>query len=54
MKKSRNSKLKEKYYMNDKTHLATKETFVLQHSLKIDKKGVLISSGEGRGFRKKV
>ena len=53
-KKSRNSKLKEKYYINEKTHLATGNDFVLLHCLKINKRrgrgGVLISS---RGIRKK-
>ena len=49
-KKSRNSKLKEKYYVNvnEKTHLDTKKNFVLHHSLKTNKRGeggVLISSG---------
>ena len=29
---SRNSKLKEKYYINKKTHLATEKNFALQHS----------------------
>ena len=43
-KRSRNSKLKEKYYVNEKTHLATEKNFVLHHSLKITKHGVLISS----------
>ena len=42
-KKSRNSKLKEKYYINKKAHLATKTIFVPHHSLKINKQGVLIS-----------
>ena len=36
-KKSRNSKLKEKYYINEKTHLATEKNLVLHHSLKINK-----------------
>ena len=49
-KKSRNSKLKEKYYINEKTHLATGKDFEVQHSLKINKRGVLISS---RGVGKK-
>ena len=38
-KRSRNSKLKEKYYVNEKTHLATEKNFVLHHSLKITKQG---------------
>ena len=38
-KKSRNSKLKEKYDSNKKTYLATEERFVLHHSLKINKRG---------------
>ena len=50
-KKSRNSKLKEKYYLNEKTHLATEKKFVLQRSLKINKWGVLISS-RGEGWKK--
>ena len=33
---SRNSKLKEKYYINEKTHLATEKKIVLCHSLKIN------------------
>ena len=37
--KSRNSKLKEKYYINKKIHLTTEKNFVLQHSLKINKRG---------------
>ena len=37
-KKSRNSKLKEKYYINEKTHLATEKNFVLHYSLKISKR----------------
>ena len=53
-KKSRNSKLKEKYYINEKTHLAAEKKFVLHHSLRINKRGFLISSGleEGRGSEK--
>ena len=38
-KKSRNSKLKEKYCINKKTHLATEKIFVLYHFLKINKQG---------------
>ena len=40
-KKSRNSKLKDKYYVNvnEKTHLDTKKNFVLHHSLKTNKQG---------------
>ena len=45
-------KLKEKYYMNKKTHLATEKKFVLHHSLKINKRGVLIR--QTRGGRKKI
>ena len=44
-KKSRNSKLKEKYYINEKTHLATEKNFALHHSLKIHKR-------VGRGLNK--
>ena len=40
-KNSRNSNLKEKYYINEKTYLATEEFFILQHSLKINKRGGL-------------
>ena len=40
--------MKEKYYIHEKTHLATEQKFVLYHSLKINKQGwevgVLISS----------
>ena len=48
-KKSRNSKFKEKYHINKKTHLATEKYFVLQHSLKINKRRgrIPISSREG-------
>ena len=43
--------MKEKYYINEKkTHLATEKKIVLHHSLKINKRGVLISSGS----RKKI
>ena len=31
--------MKEKYYTNEKTHLATEKIFVLHHSLKINKRG---------------
>ena len=44
-KKSGNSKLKEKCYLNEKTHSATEKDFVLQHSLKINNRGVLIIYG---------
>ena len=47
---SRNSKCKDKYYINGKTHLAT-ETFLLYHSLKINKRG---SPNKLRGGRKKI
>ena len=50
-KKSRNSKLKEKYYINEKTDLATRKDFVLQHSLKINKRG---SPNKLRRDRKKI
>ena len=45
-KKLRNSKLKKiyMYYINEKTHLATEKNFVLYHFLKINQRGVLISS----------
>ena len=36
---SRNSKLKDKYYINEKTHLATDKNFALHHSLKVNKRG---------------
>ena len=36
---NKNIKLKEKYYMTKKTHLATAKNFVLHHSLKINKRG---------------
>ena len=32
-KKSRNSKLKEKYYINEKTHLATEKKFCISSFL---------------------
>ena len=38
-KKSRNSKLKKKNYINKKTHLATEKNVVLHQSLKINKWG---------------
>ena len=44
-------------YINEKTHLATEKDFVLQHSLRINKRGeVLISSGKGMvgGQKKKI
>ena len=51
-KKSRNSKLKEKYYLNEKTHLATEKKIVIQYSLKINKWGVLISfRGVGKNLK---
>ena len=31
--------MKEKYYINEKTHLATEKKCVLHHSLKINKRG---------------
>ena len=50
-KKSRNSKLKEKYYINEKTHLATEKKFVFQHSLKINKRW---GGSEGRKKNRKI
>ena len=53
--------MKEKYYINEKTHLATEKDFVLQPSLKINKwvggggggrGGVLINSGRLEKNRK--
>ena len=44
---SRNSKLKEKHYINEKIHLAIENIFVLHHSLKINKWGGLVSFGGG-------
>ena len=38
-KVTRNFKLKEKYYVNEKTHLAISNNFVPYHSLKISKRG---------------
>ena len=38
-KKSRSSKLKEKYCISEKTHLAKEKIFILYHSLKISKQG---------------
>ena len=38
-KQSLNSKLKEKYYINEETHLAPEKKIVLSHSLKINKQG---------------
>ena len=35
-KNLQNSKLKEIYYINEKTHLAIEKKFVLHHSLKIN------------------
>ena len=51
-KKSRNFNLKEKYYINEKTHLTIEKKFVLNHSLKVNKRGVLISSGGKRVGKK--
>ena len=34
---NKNIKLKEKYYISKKTHLATEKKIVLHHSLKINK-----------------
>ena len=39
IKKSRNSKLKGKYYINEKTYLATEKNVALHCSLKINKQG---------------
>ena len=36
--------MKEKYYINEKTHLASKKIFVLNHSFKINERG-----GDGGG-----
>ena len=47
-KKTRNSKLKEKHYINEKTRLAKEIEIVLQHSLKINKRGM------GGEVRKKI
>ena len=45
-KKSRNSKLKEKYYINEKTHLATEKNFYFSIPWKLmnEREGVLTSS----------
>ena len=51
-KKSRNCKLKEKYYINKKTHLATEKKLVLHHSLKINKKGGVLIRSRGGGLTK--
>ena len=50
-KRSRNSKLKEEYYINEKTHLAPEKIFVLHHSLKINKRG---DPNKFWGVRKKI
>ena len=54
-KKSRNSKLKEKYYINEKTYLATGKKIILHHSLKINKRGApnKLRWGEWEGGSKK-
>ena len=52
-KKSRNSKLKEKYYINEKTHLATEKDFILHHSLRINKWGGVLISSRGVGKKSK-
>ena len=53
--KSRNSKLKEKYYINGKTHLATEKKFVLHHSVKINKQGGLNKLwGVGKKFEELI
>ena len=41
--------MKEKYYINEKTHSATEKNFVLHHSLKINKR-----KGDGGGPSKQV
>ena len=43
--------MKEKYYLNEKTHLATEKDFVLQHSLKINE-GVGVGERGGGGPNK--
>ena len=48
-KNLQNSKLKEKYYINEKAHLAIEKKFVLHHSLKINNR-----RGGWGGFRKKL
>ena len=45
--------MKEKYYINEKTHLATEKVFVLHYSLKINKRGVGGGGGGGGGSTKK-
>ena len=44
----------EKYYINKKTHLATEKKFLLHYSLKINKRGVIISYGGGAGKKQKI
>ena len=44
--------MKEKYYINEKTHLATEKYFVLQHSLKVNKRGAPGKNGGGGGGRR--
>ena len=51
---SRNSKFKEKFYINKKTHLVTEKNFVLHHTLKINKRGDPNKLQEGREKNKKL
>ena len=51
-KKSHNSKLKEKCYINEKTHVAPKKIFVLHHSLRINKRGRGEVANKLRGLEK--
>ena len=48
-KKICNSKLREKYHINEKTHLATEKFFLLHHSLKINNQG-----GPNKGVKKLI
>ena len=52
-KKSRNSKLKEKYYINEKPHLATEKNLYFFIPWKLINEEVLISSG-GSGKNWKI
>ena len=51
-KKTRNSKLKEKHYINEKTHLATEKNSAFHHSLKINKRGGVLIRSKGRSREK--
>ena len=52
--RSEASKLKEKFYINKKTHVVTEKNFVLHHTLKINKRGDPSKLQEGRKKNEKL